>query len=357
MSLTITAVLVDPQGKPLPALDAQVCTFAQTGAARTIGTGRSGADGRLSITCTWTASADCQPRVQLQLKRGSAFVEASENPAKFAGATCDFGTVTFDTTPARASAPAAAAAAATTAAAVARPGAGGVVLPRPAESEDLQARVAALDQTRITLERRVTELESEKEGVRADLTGRHAQELQARDAELAKREAKIRTLSDQLAAIKDTGMAETSIQDLAQTTAEQLQRVQSSLRIEQAGFRLGKVALQLKVLPGRTGGNVTLPAREDIEKVGAGALSVLDLAFHPDTAVPSGPPRPAVPRVVGYTEALARRKLAERRLGVEVTHQLVTSAAEHGRVVLQRPAAGAQVAEGTVVLIAIGRQG
>ena len=98
MSLTVNALLLDPQGQPLANLDAQVYMFALAGTLRLVGSGRSGLDGRLSIICNFTpvAGADYQPRIQLRLKRGTAFVEASENPQSENASVCDLGTVTFN---------------------------------------------------------------------------------------------------------------------------------------------------------------------------------------------------------------------------------------------------------------------
>jgi hypothetical protein len=303
MPLTITATVVDPQNKPLPNLDAQVCTFALTGAPRVIGTGRTGADGKLSILCTWTSAADYQPRVQLQIKRGTAFVEATENPTVFNATTCDFGTVAFDAT-ARLTLPPTAMLAVTV-----------------AEADELRGRVANLDKN-----------------------------LATKEAELRSKEAK-------LAEIEKSEGTETSIDGLAQSAAQQLQQTQSRLRKEQAGFQLGKVSLQLKVLPGRSGSTVALPRASDIQKVSAGGLSMLNLEFLPSTASKAVSSRPTVPRVLGYTEAMARRKLAEQRLGVELSYQLVTNASDEGRVVLQVPDPGAQMEEGSIVLIALGKKG
>ena len=372
MPLTITALIVDPDGKPLAQHDAQLCIFTTAGLPKVIGAARTDDSGKLTIMSKWLATADYQPRLQLMLMRGLAFAEASENPATFAEGSCDFGKVTFNPN---------------------------LLLPlRLLDPDVLAARVSVLEAERDTLSEqhaqalaaRTAELnvqrQAEKDALTQQLTQQHAQALAARTAELnvqrqaekdaltqqltqqqsevlaAKNEAlaakdeQLQALGQQLAAATSDNAPETTIEDLASSTAEQLQRVRQTLQDGQSGLRLGKVALQLKVMAGRTGGSVALPQTRQIEKVGAGALGSLDLAFIPETAAPAARPQLTAPRVLGYTEALARRKLAERRLGVELVYRLVTSAAEHGRVVLQRPEPAAPVAEGAVVLIAIGRQ-
>ena len=83
MPLTITALIVDPDGKPLAQHDAQLCIFTTAGLPKAIGSARSDDSGKLTIVSKWLATADYQPRLQLMLMRGLAFAEASENPATF----------------------------------------------------------------------------------------------------------------------------------------------------------------------------------------------------------------------------------------------------------------------------------
>ena len=332
MPLTITAQIVDQEGKPLIQHDAQVCIFGLAGVPKLLVAGRTDDLGRLSLLAKWVAPADYQPRLQLQLMRGLAFAEASENPGEFVDGSCDFGKVTFNPN---------------------------LVLPRLSDTSALLARITTLEaekaaliaQHALALAARTNELDAQRQAEKDALTQQYALALAARDAQ-------VHELDQQLQVANSDIAPETTIEDLAQSTAEQLQRVRQTLQNGQSGLRLGKVGLQLKVLPGRTGGRVALPQSRQIQNIGAQALGSLDLAFIPETTAPVAAARPQLttPRVLGYTETLARRKLAERRLGVEIVYRLVTSAAEHGRVVLQRPEPEAPVAEGTVVLIAIGRQ-
>lgn len=361
MPLTITASIVDPDGNPLAGLDAQVCIFTLAGAAKPIVAGRSDASGQLLLASRWLPPSDYQPRLQLLLMRGEVFVAASESPAQFTDGACDFGRVVFHTK----------------------------LLARPAPlladaiiHDSLRARVSELESERATLVQdlgaekdalaqqlaaALAAKTSEKNALAQQLAQQHAAALATKAAEsdalaqqhaaaLAAKEQQIEALGEQLTAATSDTAPETTIEDVARSTAEQLDRVRQTLQSGQSGLRLGNVALQLKVLPGSSGGRLSLPQTRQIEKVGAQALGSLDLAFHPETAAPASRPVLTAPSLLGYTETFARRKLGERRLGAEVIYRLVTSAAEHGRVVFQRPAPAAPVAEGTIVLIAIGRQ-
>jgi hypothetical protein len=140
-----------------------------------------------------------------------------------------------------------------------------------------------------------------------------------------------------------------------QTTADQIKSVQSQLQSNLDGIQLGKVSLQLKVMTGSSASSVGLPRTRDIEKVGANALSQLQFDFHPAPKERAAPAESA-PNVLGYTELVARRKLAEHKLTAEVFYQLVLDDEQHGRVLSQTPAAGAALTSGSII-IAIGRKG
>jgi hypothetical protein len=190
MPLTITALIVDPDGKPLAQHDAQLCIFTTAGLPKVIGAARTDDSGKLTIMSKWLATADYQPRLQLMLMRGLAFAEASENPATFAEGSCDFGKVTFNPN---------------------------LLLPlRLLDPDLLAARVSVLEAERDTLSEqhaqalaaRTAELnvqrQAEKDALTQQLTQQHAQALAARTAELNVRED---ALTQQLASSKDASMS------------------------------------------------------------------------------------------------------------------------------------------------------
>ena len=372
MTLIITALVVDPGGLPLVSLETQVCIFGLTGEPKIIAVGKTGDAGALKLAVDWTPLADYQPRLQLRMPRDGVFVEATENPATFGEKACDFGRVTFAT---KSGAPVLDGKVLQESDAVAPVSDGVVELDALKLQWDAQKQLELQQLTALLTAQKQTELRAQAQQLTQQLTAQkqaeltaQAQQLNAQKqaeaaaaaaqhaAALAGKDAEISALGEQLAAAKSDHPPESSIEDLAQTTADQLGRVRKSLRDGQSGLELGKVSLQLKVLPGQAGGRVALPQAKQIEKVGAGALGSLELAFLPESARAGVRPQATTPRVLGYTEALARRKLGARGLGVEVIYQLVATAAEHGRVVLQRPAPDAPVSEGAVVLIAVGRQ-
>ncbi len=148
-------------------------------------------------------------------------------------------------------------------------------------------------------------------------------------------------------------IVKTSISDLVSSAGAQLASAQTTLAASGSGFRLANVSMSLKVVP-ESANALSFPSADDLPKYSGSLLSVVDLEFHPtETAAPLTP-QTTIPSVIGYTESLARRKLAEVGLDVDVVRQAVPEADRErraGRVLTQQPAAGAAIeAGGTVVL-------
>jgi hypothetical protein len=355
MALTITALLVDTEGKALASRDFMVLVYGLDGLAKTLALGVSGADGKLAVMTKITVT-DLQPRLSLRVKVGEKFAAASDAPVAYATASCDFGKVIVDTL-------------------ITRLPTGDSELDRLRAELTLEKETAlsALKhqltaewsaalaaQSQQLLADKASALAVQSEQLAADqaaaLAAQSEQLAADKAAALAIKDEEIAALKHQLVTLASDAPPESTIEDLAQSAATQIQRVQKTLRDDQAGLTLGKVSLNLRVLPGTTGGRVALPQTRDIQKVGAAALGSLDLAFSSDAGAVRQRTGLTAPRLLGYTEALARRKLAERGLGVEIVSQLVSTAGEHGRVVLQRPQPNTPITEGSVILIAIGRQ-
>lgn len=340
MALTIRARIVDARGAARASITVRANRFDAAGNAVQLGSAVTAADGRCSIASAWTITADYQPRVGLQVTVGRELpVTLLAAPRSFAATTVEFGDVVYDPEGEAAARDA--------------------VLRLAAVEAEYSATTSRYEGELATLSRSLDEAGARIEAAAVTLS-----------EATASYEAQIATLTQQLedaqnAARVDApaalagiegGTGETTIQRLAQGTAEQLQATQVALAGQPGGFTLGSVSLELKVMPGATEGGVTLPGAREVEAIDAAALSTLRLDFHP-TAAPQAAGGLAVPALAGYTEALARRKLAERRLRAEVLARLVHDDRQVGRVVFQSPPAGAAVAEGATVVFAIGRKG
>lgn len=339
MALTIRARIVDARGAARASITVRASRFDAAGNTVLLGSATSAVDGRLSIASAWGFTADYQPRIGLHASVArEAPVALAAAPRSFAANVVEFGDVVFDPDGEIASRDALVRLAA-------------VEAEYSASTSRYEGQLAtltgALDEAGARVE--------QAEATLADATARYEAQIAALTQQLEVAPAAARAPAEAVAAIGPAG-GEVTIQKLAQGTAEQLQATQAALSAQRGGFTLGSVSLELKVMPGATEGGVTLPGAREVEGIDAAALSTLKLDFHPTTAA-----QPAagltVPPLAGYTEALARRKLAERRLRAEVVARLVHDAREHGRVVFQSPPAGAAVAEGSTVVFAIGRKG
>lgn len=223
---------------------------------------------------------------------------------------------------------------------------------------ELQARDTLLAQRDALIGQKEAQL-TQKATDLAELLNAHQAELKSRDTVLAQKDAALADAQKRLDAVQKGEVPQIGLDRLAQTTADSLKTTQTRLQQDRSGFQLGKVSLQLKVMTGNDGGQVGLPRTSDIEKLGANALGQVLLDFHPpgQNVAASSAAQTAVPPLAGYTELLARRKLGETGLRVEVLSQLVLSDDQVGRVVLQNPSPGTPVAPDSTVMIAIGKKG
>jgi len=117
-------------------------------------------------------------------------------------------------------------------------------------------------------------------------------------------------------------------------------------------YRLGRVTIQAKVLPGAKGRSIRFPA---VGEVDGSLLSTIDLDFE-SAGTETVPALPTVPDVVGYTEPKARRELISAGFTAEVSYQSVDKREERDRVVDQRPLPDSARDPGTAVTVFIGKE-
>lgn len=137
------------------------------------------------------------------------------------------------------------------------------------------------------------------------------------------------------------------LKDLAWSASEQIQSAVE--RLPAHGLRLGPVAMRLRGAWSNTGSDLALCfTRTDND-----ALGELVLGFLPNRSgalAGTG----LIPDVLGYTEALATRKLEAAGCAVEVYKSAGAPTESKDRVLRQRPEAGEAVVAGTVVQVWIG---
>jgi len=217
-----------------------------------------------------------------------------------------------------------------------------------AQRKSLQMQVAALGQESQTARAQVSTLQKQ---VAAQ---------QTRIAELGKLTDANALLQKELDALKAGKAAQVSLGNLISDTSRQLEQVQQRLKDEGRSFRLGKISMDLKVLPTGAGTDLTFLRPEELGTVSAEQLSAIKVDFNP-TSVPAAAAarQIAMPNVVGYTLVMARRKLAEGGFAVDISYEAVRPDPQKpnvaGRVVSQWPKPNETVEPGSRVSIAIGK--
>lgn len=138
----------------------------------------------------------------------------------------------------------------------------------------------------------------------------------------------------------------------------QLQKTTSELKATNAGVKLGKVTMEVKAVAMQDGSGIKigLPSVEQLKQLPSGSLSTLVYEFLPSEPAPVQPAHIGVPRVIGYTEPMAKRVLTHTGFFADVAFIASADAAEVGRVVRQEPPPATDLAPGSVVVIYMGKQ-
>ena len=180
-------------------------------------------------------------------------------------------------------------------------------------------------------------------------------QLAEKDAEIARLGAEVERLEGEL----DTEGDETSIAKFVEDAGAGLMEARRRLAGQRGGLALGRVSLDLKMVPSVRGRGLRFPSPDEVSALGGDRMSRLTIDFDAAEGAAGGADEslPQVPRVTGYTEVLARRKLAGAGFVPEVVQAALTAeeAERAGKVVKQWPAAGRELDAGSVVTVAIGK--
>ena len=183
---------------------------------------------------------------------------------------------------------------------------------------------------------------------------------EALEETISQKDSKILSLQTELEA---KSPKDTPINQLFENTGAQLEQAQVKLSNGGKRFSLGKVSMELKVLPGQSGNSVRVADTDLINEVGADALSTVKMEFNDDssgtmqTATPTS--QVVVPDISGYTKALAERTVKQSGLMGQWRHEYIVEADTHsqmnGRVIQQHPSAGTLVNERSTIVITLAK--
>lgn len=337
----VTAVLRDPGGKPLGSVEVDLVQFSAKGTARILA--RDKADPRGRVVLRYGGSLpDPQPRLALRMQVGTQMRRLSETPQSTSPEAVEFGMITVRDAP------------------VVRLGsteifgiAGGVpdLAPGPAPEPSVAARIKGLEDEIKSHLRTTERLRSTHAAALEQLRASHTAALAERDARIAK-------LQTELARAQSRTEAETSLVDLFDTTASQIETAARTIAARRGAYQLGDISMELKVVPGASGAGVSFVPRAELGTVTPEILSRLTFSF---TA--SGPAPEAglvdVPDLLGYTRAPALRKLSEAGLEAVWREEMIRPGggpSQHGRIIDQSPAAGTALAPGGTVTLTLARE-
>jgi hypothetical protein len=218
-----------------------------------------------------------------------------------------------------------------------------------AQNDELKRLVMGLEQLRDQLSEKVSSLQKQIDA-----------QKQA-SLEVLRKQEEIDALNSKVAELAKGGGAQTLLEDFVKNANDEITRAREQLKKSGSQYSLGRVTLDVKMLPGPAGVGMRFPQMDEIKELDSAHLSSLNLEFESQEAKEA--PKPTlvtVPSVLDYTEVMARRKLAESNFIVEVSYQAVTvvpgEPIQVDRVVAQFPPPGAGAPSGGTVTIFIGRE-
>jgi hypothetical protein len=218
-----------------------------------------------------------------------------------------------------------------------------------AQVEELKRKITALEQLRDKLSDNIRALQKQID------------EQKQISLEVAAKQAEIDALNTKVAELAKGGGAQTLLEEFVKNANDEITRARAELKKSGSDYSLGRVTMEMKMLPGPAGVGMRFPQMDDIKTLDAAHLSTLNVEFESQEAKEA--PRAAlvrVPSVLDYTEVMARRKLAEGNFLVEVSYQAVKVVAgepiQVDRVVSQLPLPGTDAPSGSTITIFIGRE-
>ncbi|MGB1014842.1 MAG: LamG-like jellyroll fold domain-containing protein, partial [Nannocystaceae bacterium] len=230
------------------------------------------------------------------------------------------------------------------------------------------------------LSNQIQELEGERTVLRKQLDARTSANLhlQQQLAQLSKLPTQVTKLNQQVASLhkqiaaRDKRIAEfeakqakqslsVSLDDFIDTTNAQIRQARARLAEDQRNLRLGRVSIDLKVVPDEDGRAFRFPKLANnagLVDLEPGKLSNLIVEFEDNEPPPAPPSTREVPDIGGYTEAMARRMLTEAGFTMTAHAQAVgpNGSADYGRVLTQHPPPGEQAAVNANILVFIGKE-
>ena len=182
--------------------------------------------------------------------------------------------------------------------------------------------------------------------------------LAGQPALLEAKQAKLLELETEYTRLQ-SDRAQLSLQELVTSASQKISLARKKLGAAGSNYALGRVSIEVKMLPGSNGVGLKLPTVDEMKELRDSRLSTLTLDLEARDDTRALPPTLATPSVLGYTEVIARRKLADAGLEALTSFQAVAETSEEhvlsDRVVNQIPRPGDEIPRGSGVTIFVGR--
>lgn len=359
---TFHARLIQADRQPLAGATVRVIAWSLAGRAKSLVEGNTDTEGTLELSFEFEAELGMLPRIGLQLRSGNSWRDLGESPIKVSRDAIEFGTLVVSDKPALLIG---------TRKIYAVEQAGVTMLAQAQVEAPLDSKLAD-EPIKLPNLGGLGGLGGEPFELPGDMEGMKKALLESLDqAKLL--DAKLLQLGDQFSKIElelDKAQANLAEYEQASPLVDVVQDLGSQLgtaakTIDQAalGMVLGGVSISLKAVSAGAGA-FEFPTISKLKQVAGAEMSTIDLAFFPyrpqlGTPVSEPDKGPGMPNLLGYTELLARRKLEQLQLAVEVSHKAVgkpdVGPSPWGRVVEQSPAPGGVIEPGTRIEILIGK--
>jgi len=351
VALSVKIKLVDKNNKPQANIELAVGFYRSTGSVLHRKLGKTSSAGTATLVLTDKMSTYL-PRLALRMKRSGRWVLLSDNPETYTSTTANFGTLEVSTTALKVNSKVS------------------VYGINSGVSSSLNSQIMTLQADKTSLSRQVSVLNSARSNLSRSLSSTRAQlnnektankRLTSENSNLTKsvsdKQTQIEQLNLQLAEKNPDEMA---IADVFDNTAKEFESAQEKLKKRQSQFRLGKISMQIKGMPGKTANTLRMIDKDSAADVSSESLSVYNIEFDAkgdkETTTAS---QVAVPSLEGYTRRIAERKL--NTLGLtplwleEHLGRGDTAESQHGRVIRQDPPGSTYVERGSDVYITLGK--
>ncbi|WP_067984074.1 PASTA domain-containing protein [Neptuniibacter pectenicola] len=363
MALTITAKLLDSNGKALNNATVDVCFYAANGRIKSIASGKTLANGQFKAQSS-TKVSDYLPRVLLRTLHKNNWLNLTNTPKSYSSSKLDFGNVKVSFTPVLTVAntifhtiPSSITGVTTKA----NPESLKQLNTLKVSNQTLEKQLQASKKAESTLKLEIDQLRKVTQNPKIDpaLT-KQLSTLQLHNKNLTEQLKGKENRIKELERIDPNAKATLKTEELSkdEMISSAMAALNKADHDNNGRFQLKSARMDLKVLPGSSKDKIRLVKDSNsLTLIDPAMLSTLildlDVPGHQETVTPH---KTKMPDLTGYTRSLANRRLEEMQLDAQWYNQQLTKEqqSETGKIISQAPKAGAAIDPDTEIMLIIG---